>query len=252
MNGLERRPTILLTAAVTPNVSGRVALADPALRLRQYQEAIAEWSGCAGRLGLRLAVVETTGAHPEDLLRQVQEDAARFITVVPFEPSTEQAKRGKGAVELAALRSAVEESDLVRPEDTLYKCTGRLTLTNAAKILTPVRAGAVKVRMSLDRSWADTRLVGARAETWAEHIFPGVELVDDAAGRYLERVLAARLAAASALGAIVIERFSARPLLSGESGSTGRQYPTRTSWLKDQVLRPVEMLLSDIASRKQV
>jgi hypothetical protein len=241
-----------LTAAVSPNVSGRVALADPAIRLRQYQIAISEWSRSTLQLGFRLAVVETTGASPKDLLQDVGEKRARRISVVSFEPSAVQAERGKGAVELAAIRAAVEDAELVAPNDTLYKCTGRLIVRNAGRILTPLRTGAVKVRMTLDRSWADTRLVGATAQTWSEHIFPDIDLVDDARGRYLERVLAARLASASTLGSVSIEQFSGRPLLSGVSGSTGKSYLARTSWLKDRALRPFETLLSGIASKKQV
>lgn len=243
---------VLLTATVTPNVSDHLVVSDPGLRLRQYQNAIAGWYRALGATDFSLAVVETSGAPKDEVLAQLPQSERSRVPFFHHLPTNDQLRRGKGAVELAAIEHALNTHDALVPESTVYKCTGRLTLLNVAHTVATLAPTSVRVRMTLDRSWADTRLVGATVQTWRDVLVPGAHKIDDDRNRYFERVMAAQLAPRLALGELQLERFPSRPIFTGVSGTSGRSYSPQLSRAKERVWRPLEDLLARVAARKQV
>lgn len=243
---------VILTATVTPNVTSRLTVADPQVRLQQYQEAIASWERGLRHSRFSIAIVETSGAGRDDLLRGVDQDRRAAIETFAFEPSPSQTARGKGAIEVGAIAFALARHPGIRPDSTVYKCTGRLPLLNSPRVIQRVGPERVRVRMMADRSWADTRLVGARPEVWDRLVRSCVGAVDERAGYDFERVAAAHFASEAALKRLRIERFPERPHFGGVSGTSGRTYSPTASRARDALMRTIERALANIASRKQV
>lgn len=239
--------TILLTVAVTPNVLSRVVVDQPLVRLHHYREAISAWASATERIGFSLAVVETTGALASEV---VPESARGRTTFLSYAPSGDRRLRGKGAAEFGAIAHAIQVLGL--PDSaTLYKCTGRLVLVNADRLLTPVADRTVRVRGTLDRSWFDTRLLGAQVSVWQDTLLNAGARADDTKGLFLERTVAAVVSSEAALGRLSIETFRERPRFEGSSGSTGVRYTRRFARLRAIFDAPLEAGLRRLAASKQ-
>jgi hypothetical protein len=243
---------VLLTATVTPNVGDHLVVADPHLRLQQYQETAKHWYRALAGSGFHLAVVETSGAGKNDLLSGLSRSERSSVAFHSYSPSPSEIGRGKGAIEMAAIQHAITESIGLDSGSTLYKCTGRLPLLNVARCIGELERGSVRARMTLDRSSADTRLIGATVQEWKNLLFNTAGLVDDAHGIYFERVVASRIASALALGRCRLNRFPVRPIFGGISGTSGRRYSPRLSQARHFLLHPMELVMVKVAAHKQV
>jgi hypothetical protein len=231
---------ILLTAAITPDAAFASSLSDPAERLGQYKSALDVWSRVADEMACDLAVVETTGSG--DKLRT-------SVRVLDFTPADDMRQHGKGAIETAAIDAAILAcglSDL----STVHKVTGRLTVRNASNLLAPLSDGA-RVRRTLDRTYCDTRFFSVNVGFWRRHLSAMANEVDDNGDRYLEHVMAHRLAIAEYCGS-EIARFPERPMILGVSGTTGKPYGTLKQQLVSPILLKAESLLASRLRLKQV
>ncbi|MBF4584901.1 hypothetical protein [Curtobacterium sp. VKM Ac-2887] len=243
--------TVLLTATVRPNTTMYLVQHDPAARLEQYRRAISSWATQLEATSFDLTVVETSGATATELLSAVDPRLRSRIRTIQYDPSESDASRGKGRLEADAIAcgvAAIEDSD---PDQSIYKSTGRLVLRNARRLVRPIPLDAVRVRMTLDRSFADTRFVGAHAQVWRTILLADTAAVDEEAGIYLEHVLAGAVARAAALQQIRIERFPERPHFVGQSGSTGRRYRRGLTSALPTLPLLAERGLARLASRKQ-
>ena len=239
--------TILLTAAVKPNVSGPVALTDTQERLAQYKRASAEWILLSKRMGWNISIVETTG-HAETLQRAVTSP----VNVIPFTPTLAQRARGKGAVEGAAMDHAVHTlAPNLLPRESLYKCTGRLTVRNAEHLLRSLPPASVVARGTLDLSFIDTRFFGATIDVWQDHFADAWKDVEDLNGYYLEHAVSARILIGLGTRGLSLQRFPARPQFEGQSGSTGSRYGSYRRIIAQITAAPVEALLRRFAPTKQ-
>jgi hypothetical protein len=228
----------MLTAALTPTVTQRVTVAAPEERAREYAAALTRWAGTARRLGLRLVVVETTGAPREALWPAGVEGRHLSFVADPADSA-----RGKGAVEAAAIEHALAHAPELRT-GTAYKCTGRLWVANAADLLVALPPATARIRRTLDWTWVDSRLVGASVDLWRGALAGMGAEVDDRAGHYLEHALADRLRRAWATDGAAVQRLGRRPVYVGRSGSTGIDYRSPRERLKGAVLQPLESLLA--------
>ena len=244
------RTVLLLTATVTPNSSAYDALTSKT-RLAQYQESIAWWSSeLAGSL-VELAVVETSGADSEALLARSNLEHRSLIHVVSHRQAQGDIAMGKGAMEFAAIESAFESLGLEH-DDVVYKATGRLKIGNHRRVLTSLDGGSIAIRMTLDHTFADTRLVGATVGTWQRELLPARALVDDSRGVYIEHAVASRIGAAAPLGLVEVVPFKARPEFRGTAGSTGRRDSAGRAALAGRAFGWLEGRARHFASRKQV
>lgn len=243
---------MLLTATVRPNVEVRLAVSDPVDRLRQYQEAVAA-TRARVRSGVGLVIVETSHARKSDLVARLSAAERKATRVISFDGSSVDAARGKGFVEAAAVQFALSEIVASSGEETtVHKLTGRLVLENAARVLQPADWPVVRVRMTVDRSFADTRLISARAVDWREVVLSESSSIDEPNGVYIEHTVAAGLARAAALRRVSLERFGARPRIIGQSGSTGAAYRGERFRVMANAAYFAEKRIASLAARKQV
>ncbi|YAL84101.1 hypothetical protein ACMYYO_04630 [Dermacoccaceae bacterium W4C1] len=226
--------TVLLTAAITPAPGVEVALADPQDRLRQYREALSFWCGVAAYRDLDIWVVETSGADPQLLLSQLGLAESAKVTFRSAPAQQASAALGKGAIEADAVDTVIRELAAEGAGRSVYKVTGRLQVRNPGTVLTELSDGHAVARRTLDRSYCDTRFVGATVAVWHTWLSDMGPQVDDGAGRYLEHVVASRLAAAEFAG-VVVDRFSRRPQLHGVSATRGESVANWRHRLVDTV-----------------
>lgn len=210
---------VLLTAAVTPAGGVSVAVADPEERLRQYQYAARWWAEAAEANSWGIWLLETSG-HDGSGLIEALPDPSGFLSLPG---SVNAARRGKGALEADAIDAAVAllQERGVAANDTIYKVTGRLWMENAGRILRPAGPGEIVGRRRIDRTDVDTRLIGAQLETWRRTLHGMGAEVDEAAGRYVEHVVAHRIFEAEYHGSATMGTFAERVTFAGVSGTRG-------------------------------
>ncbi len=240
------RGAIVLTAAVTPDKRYGVSLADPVIRLRQYESAINHWWTIAQNRHLALCVVETTGF---DLASGA--DVPQGVRLIEHRPSSSASDNGKGAVEAEALDRAVDALILSNPQLTgIYKVTGRLRLANPQDVFGSEYMASLRVRRTLDRAFCDTRFIQVPVTIWREFLTQMGDEVRDEQGRFLEHVLARRLVDAEYAG-FSVDRFARRPVLIGQSGTSAKMYG-KTSLNSTQMMATLERNMRRIAHHKQV
>lgn len=245
--------TVLLTATVRPNTELFVAQADPETRLAQYRTAIARWADLVRSSDVDLVVVETSGAQPTSLLSDVPSPLRSYVRVISYEAADTDNARGKGPFEVEAIRRGLAAISQESGDDrTVYKGTGRLVLSNAGALVQDLGSRSVRIRMTADRSFADTRFLGGTVATWHRVLLDDTDQIDELAGIYLEHVVAGSVARAAAMRSINLERLPQRPVFDGQSGSTGETYTSQYLRTPERLRRLGEDLLASIAARKQV
>ncbi|MBA8848145.1 hypothetical protein [Microcella alkalica] len=251
MQQLSRKNTIvLLTAAVRPRAAGPLAVSDPQERLGQYRQSLLRWSSLLEVSAAEIHVVETTGSAGLGLLSLVPQPLRSRIEVISCEVDREAERRGKGAAEFHAIEKYMGSASAPDGDTTLYKVTGRLFVRNAMECITPLAQEEIRIRMTLDRTFADSRFFGASSLLWRTLLADISSKMNDEKSMIAEVVLAAEVAHAAAIGDILISRFPRRPVFEGKSGSTGEIY--RQTPVRDSLLAPLEKVLARLASRKQV
>ncbi|KIC59370.1 hypothetical protein RM52_04005 [Microbacterium hominis] len=201
-----------------------------------------------------MIVVETTGTSRSDFMSGLDDECGRRVEYINYVPSADEAQRGKGAVELRAIDDAIDQLLVGMGDETLFKLTGRLIVSNLSRLLIPLPPQTLVARGTLDRTWFDTRLLGARVSLWKDSLCRASALCNDRAGVYVEKALAAQIARDLVLGRIDLVRFPQQPAFSGQSGSTGTTYrgPHILTSLRHTIYLPLESALSRISSRKQI
>jgi hypothetical protein len=209
-----------MTATIDPRAMPMVARRDPQLRLRDYEWALQGWlaSGSVDRVvfcensGYDVGSLRSiAAAHPEVEVEflTLHDDGAGIA-------------RGKGYAELLIIAAALARSRLIEASARIVKCTGRLRVQNALRVLAAVSGSEFDVMCTLKRRgrFADSRLFVATPAFVLEHLIPRADLIDDSHGIYLEHVLAR--AVRSAVGAGGRWRpFPTRPRIEGISGTRG-------------------------------
>lgn len=225
---------VILTAAVTPHPDFAVALNDPAQRSAQYQTAVANWGEFCENTGGKLVVIETTGADPQHVLPR-----GCRAELIAYSPLAEDVARGKGAVEARAMDDYFEHADLPG-ELTFYKCTGRLSVRNAAQVVQPLRVGEIAIRRRIDGLWVDTRFFGATCGVWKSHLTGMADQVCDQEDVHLEHVMARRVLLGLGRDDLRVKRLPAHPEWEGMSGTSGTQYRVHRTSLGSKMRNSLE------------
>ncbi|MFD1506963.1 hypothetical protein FE374_04000 [Georgenia yuyongxinii] len=243
-------PTVILTATVRPQAETRLAVTDPAVRTAEYQRALRRWVQLAGDWpDLRLVLAENSGADLADLTRGLPPSDRLLLVPVP-PPHAAVVTRGKGACEADLLEAVLPRIPGADAGDLILKCTGRLFVPNLRRVLPDNRdPRAVVVRATVDLSYVDARLVGATRAGWLHTLTGMAAEVDESSDRWLEHVLARRLALALASGTTV-HRFHSPPRYSGRSGTHGGDYG-KGRRLRAVLAKPLEAALRGPLSIKQ-
>jgi hypothetical protein len=215
-----RSIVLLLTATIDPGQTLMVARRDALVRLRDYQQALQFW--LASGASRRVIFCENSGYDLSSLQELASDYDGIDVEFVSFCGNQSGAIKGKGHAELELIRHALETSRLIAGCDLIAKCTGRLIVRNAARILPSIAACEFDIMCTLFKhlSFADSRLFVATPAFLREYLLPKATMVDESAGVFFEHALAC--AAASAVGEGKRWRpFPAYPRIQGISGTHG-------------------------------
>ncbi len=197
-----------------------VARADPQLRLRDYEGALSGWlaSGSVSQI----VFCENSGHELGSLRRIAAAHPAIDVEFLALQDDPSALTRGKGYAELGIITRALVQSRLLAASPLLLKCTGRLRVQNAARVLREVATGEFDIMCTLKRRgrFADSRLFAATPAFIREHLIPRANQINDSTGVYLEHVLARAVRGAADNGA-TWRPFATRPRIAGISGTRG-------------------------------
>ena len=220
MPASSRSVVLLLTATIDPGNTIMVARRDPLLRLEDYRLALESW--LSAEAAAKIVVCENSGYDLTPLKRLVAARAGREVEFITFSGNQQGATRGKGYAEIGIIEHAMAQSELISNSDVVVKCTGRLIVRNALRILRPLASSDFDIMCTLKRNltFADSRLFAATPGFLRDYLFPRVDMIDDNAGITFEHALAS--ATARALADRKRWRpFPIFPRIEGISGSDG-------------------------------
>jgi len=208
-----------MTATIDPGAMPMVARRDPQQRLRDYEWALGGWLASGGVR--RIVFCENSGHDLASLKRlcaaypQVEVEFLRIR-------GGGDVSRGKGHAELGIIAEALGQSRLIEAATVLVKCTGRLQVQNAPRVLDDIARGEFDVMCTIRRRgrFADSRLFAATPAFFREQLIPRSGQIDDSRGVYLEHVLARAVRAAVDAGGRW-RPFPTRPRIAGISGTRG-------------------------------
>lgn len=214
------RAAVLLTATIDPGSTKLVARNDPILRLGDYKRALLSWHA---QSHVPIVFCENSGYDLSNLRTLVDERPGCAVEFLSFDGNHHAATRGKGYAELELMKDALATSRVLASSGVIIKCTGRLIVPNARRVIRSITASDFDVMCTLKQnlSFADTRLFAATPQFLRDHLFPMVSLIDDDRGTYLEH------AVACAVGDALAHRkkwrpFPILPRIQGISGTHGK------------------------------
>jgi hypothetical protein len=221
MRASGRSVVLLMTATIDPGATIRVVRREPLVRLQDYQSALESWlsSGATPRI----VFCENSGYDLSSLKRLATPRAGREVEFISFFGNQHGATKGKGYAELSMIEHAMQSSEFISNSDVVVKCTGRLTVRNALRVLQSAAPCDFDVMCSLKHhlTVADCRLFAATPAFIRDYLRPKIDMIDDNAGVYFEHALAC--ATASALADRKRWRpFPIFPQIDGISASDGR------------------------------
>lgn len=250
MEGLSSKLVIMLTSTVYPNVDKHLVLADPELRKEQYRASFSWWLKISKELNAQLAIVETSKASLEDFFRSEEINDSQNIFFTNYEPTPSEILQGKGAIEISACKHLMDTfPEVFGLQDTVYKITGRLVISNYKKILKILSPSEVSIRSTINNLFVDTRCIGASTYTWKNILLNTNKLVDDDKGIYLEHTTALAIHEAVTNQKVEIVRFADVPIIIGTSGSSGQSSSPETSKPKRLIIKCVSKLTDQLAKR---
>jgi hypothetical protein len=220
---------LLLTATIRPRAQPGLALADPALRLHQYEHALGFYSRLI-ELGKVAAVVfaENSGYDLSPLRERFKHAEIEWISCSDLDyPSTYH--RGYG--EFRLVEHAMRNAKCLRAADAgsrIWKVTGRYVIENLASVMRRAPDG-FDVYCDVRGPWAEMSVMA-----WTQRGY--AQLVDGlwrefATGMAPELILASRLRAATG-GVRVVRRFHWPARVRGQRGSDGSAFDGRWSALR--------------------
>lgn len=210
---------LLLTATIDPGTTPLVARCDPAIRLRDYQEALGQWLSSGAT---RHVVMYENSGYDISSLREIANKFPRHqVEFHSFLGNEAGAARGKGYPEMRGIARVLESSKSIRNCRYVAKCTGRLTVKNAKQLFKLIENEEFDVMCSLRQhmSFANSRLFFAKPEFLLDYLIPAGEMINDNLGVYFEHALA------SATNRALSDRrrwlpFPVFPVIRGISGTS--------------------------------
>lgn len=228
-------PALLLTATIDPRGMRMTLRADPAVRLNDYMSALLKWRAAVDG---PIVFCENSGADLSPLKQALGRDADR-VEWLSFEAPPYPERRGKGYGEALIIRHALERSQVLKESSHVVKMTGRLFLSNAARMWRELPDADICCDLCPYRLVvADCRIFAARPQFLTDYLLPETELIDEEAVPivHFERALgrAALRAMADGLSWRPLPRT---PAYVGVSASHGFTHHNRTLWLREAARR---------------
>lgn len=239
---------LLLTATIEPSARMPNNLrADPALRRRDYEEALAAYLAMPGLDVARILFVENSGADLGSLERVVQQHnpfgrQVEFFSYISDAPP----ERGKSYAEMEILDRAHAHLSAIEPPDRkIWKLTGRLIVQNLAALMARAPAefaiygdfrDVPYIGESLGgNQWLDTRLIAYSLAGYGQWLLGQKEKSEEFP--CIERQFFGLLrphtgAAATGDAAAIVPRFSTTPKFAGICGGSDADYENMTYRIK--------------------
>lgn len=219
------RLVLLLTATIDPGQTPMVARRDSQTRLNDYCEALRIWLGS----GVRTIVFVENSGHDLSVLEKIAAEHPKVRTeFISLATNAAAGRLGKGYGELTMIEAAFLLSPTLRHAQHVAKCTGRLTLINAAKMLRCLEGSQADMYCTFKSSltFADSRFFIARPSIFTQQLASKKALLNDNAGTYFENVLA-RAAAEAVSQGFRWAPFPTFPYIAGISGTFGTRMTDR-------------------------
>ena len=216
--------TILITTANKPPIGvPYLQMTNEATRYITAKASVFFWAACGIQ---RIVIADATG---ETLLDEKEINLFEQMSVGVEQISYRQdddliRSKGKGYGEGELLKFALENSMFIKNENNFFKCTGKVYCRNFEQVSRMIKQNNIQNifwkhlgENDLLKPWADLRFFYTTKKFCEENLIPAYLKSDDikaAAEYFCFKVLNEKLSSAKSL----------RPLLSGFSGGTGKQY----------------------------
>lgn len=220
---------LVLTAAIDPRGCPDVHRSDPALRERDYVNALWRWtalmneSSLMNGLSFRILFVENSGADLTSFRSRIQDSAD--VDIIQYTEASDVIAKGKGNAEGRIIEHIAKYLEESAHSGVVAKCTGRLWVNNFDACLRDLRPPGHFLRLTIRRNLdlADSRFFVCDGATWRKYLRGMDNEVDEPSGVFLEHVLARRALQAIGDGVSFLP-FPRLPRIQGVSATTGRNY----------------------------
>jgi hypothetical protein len=231
---------ILMTATISPP-PGAVARADPRVRIRDYCNALLFYTRLASDRFDRIVFVDNSASDLGAIVEEVSPKCNdKHIEFLSFQGNDHSPKLGKAYGEFRLLDTALTYSQLVQPNDRIWKTTGRLCCLNL-EVLDRSIVGDVDLACDLHNvpfvgtgklrggQMMDLRLFAFRKEYYDEMVRGQWACF----GHDFDAHVLYKIAVTSRKRWNIRPRFPRQPIISGRSGRTQRSYLSASQRLKD-------------------
>jgi hypothetical protein len=222
-------PVLLLTGCIDPKGMRFTARNDPAVRRKDYMDALRSWVFKSDFK--KIVLCENSGADLSDFQEMVKGSGKEVELISYVAPEFEEWK-GKGYGELLIIEHAMENSKLIDEHSRVMKCTGRLFFSSHKKYYNHGVNGEFDFSMDVFRSLdeCDVRAFFGSYDFITKYLLPFKERLDERTEpmQNLEHVMGqAVFRALSDL--LKYEPLPATPFFVGHSGTLNYAYkPYRT------------------------
>ena len=246
--------TLLLTATITPPADVKdLTRVDPAARLSDYMAALQHYLDQPVDVVRRIVFAENSNSDLSALRKLADRYPAKEVEFLGFFGLDYPGKYGRGYGEFKLLNHAFDHSQIIaalRPEDRIWKGTGRLKLINLAAMLrtAPTAYDLYCDLRNRPTRWMDLRYYSVTKDGYRRILYDHLENMRDdviapfmpagqnavVAEQTMRELIEGKLAQAR-----IIPRFRTQPLIEGISGWHGTNY---SKGLKNQIKHGVRVV----------
>lgn len=248
-----RRQVLVMTATITPpENTPLLARADPAVRRKDYQEALRFYLQLPTDLIGAVLFIENSGSELEDMREIARQSAqGKEVEVIGVPPNLDSPAFGKGYGEFKLLDQGLACSRVLRDTDILWKVTGRLKVLNMASLVAKapadyelycdLRSVPFVGDMLGGNDWMELRTFSCTVPGY-DRFFRGqyVNMKGIAAESCLFRPV---LDAWRSKSSLVVPRFRIQPSFAGHGGHLNTDYQGR-GYRRKEALRRVGRLVA--------
>ena len=204
---------ILLTGCINPNGMAFTSLNNIEERQKQYIDAIQFY---LSNTSCPIVFCENSNTDIQPYIENTK-DRLEILTF----SGNQNKQRGKGYGEAEIIEYALLHSTFIQADCVIIKITGRLIVNNINQIIRSLscKHDFVTCLFHSDLTFADSRIFCATVSFFREFLNNKVR-INDSENVFFEHILASTVLAS----VIHFVPYSEEPLITGISGSTGKQY----------------------------
>lgn len=242
MTNLKKPNVILMSATITPSkdMPGSTRM-DPAIRMNDYIEALKYYESVASEVVDRIVFLENSDTDLTPLKNALQRKSYKnveFISVSSDYPPS----KGKGYGEFKMFDEGLLASEIIQPDDHVWKVTGRLKILNIEQL---IRSAPAEYEVYCDlrdvpiignylggNPWMELRTFAFRRDAY-DRYFRG----EFSASFVLEKKFFTTMKKElDKSNAQIIPRFLVQPVIDGYSGYSNANYRS-TGYKAKETLR---------------